>query len=356
MDETQGYVTAQEDVMQQENLIEQEDLVKQETDFIMLPKIDFCFKELMIDSEIRNGFLATVLEIAPKEIEKTELLPTILQKHYQDDKWGILDVRVKMKDGSQVDIEIQLIDYDDWSERSLFYLCKMFVEQIKEGEEYTSLKKCIHIGILNFDLFDGADYYSRFHLREDFRDELYSDKLEIHILELKKAGNPELPESELLHWTRFLSGDKKEDLEKMAEKNPYIQKAYDHILDISVDELKRREYEFHMKAKRDKISIMAFKKKYEQKAAEADKQLAEADKQLAEAGRKFLEAKKLQVEMQIKFITAVYKKLRKGKDVETIADELEETVDSIRPIYETIIKFGPDYDLNAIYAELIPEE
>lgn len=31
--------------------------------FIMKPKVDFCFKELMEDAEVRKGFIAAVLHI-----------------------------------------------------------------------------------------------------------------------------------------------------------------------------------------------------------------------------------------------------------------------------------------------------
>ena len=35
------------------------------TQFLMKPKVDFCFKELMQDEEVRNAFLAAVLGINP---------------------------------------------------------------------------------------------------------------------------------------------------------------------------------------------------------------------------------------------------------------------------------------------------
>ena len=63
-------------------------------DFIMKPKVDFCFKELMEEAEVRKGFSAAVLHIPPEDIAETLLLPTNLRKKYEEDKLGILDVRV----------------------------------------------------------------------------------------------------------------------------------------------------------------------------------------------------------------------------------------------------------------------
>ena len=37
-----------------------------------------------------------MLGVRPEEIKETRLLPTVLRKEYEDDKYGILDVRVEM--------------------------------------------------------------------------------------------------------------------------------------------------------------------------------------------------------------------------------------------------------------------
>ena len=57
-----------------------------EDDFIMLPTVDFCFKELMQNENIRKGIVAALLKLHPEDVEKTDLMPTILQKQYEDDK------------------------------------------------------------------------------------------------------------------------------------------------------------------------------------------------------------------------------------------------------------------------------
>ncbi len=60
--------------------------------FLMKPKIDFAFKEIMMDEKARIGFLSAVLNIAPKDIRETRILNTHLRKEYENDKLGILDV------------------------------------------------------------------------------------------------------------------------------------------------------------------------------------------------------------------------------------------------------------------------
>ena len=105
---------------------------KQE-DFIMLPTVDFCFKELMQNDNIRKNIIAALLNVPSSEVENTELMPTILRKESKDDKYGILDVRVKLKNGEQIDFEMQVEAFDCWANRSVYYLSKMYTSEMKEG-------------------------------------------------------------------------------------------------------------------------------------------------------------------------------------------------------------------------------
>ena len=127
----------------------------------------------------------------------------------------------------------------------------MFTDQLKPGENYQKLEKCIHIGILNFTMFDDDEYYSRFHFWSDKGRKLYSDKVEIHTLELPKLAKHEYPETELLKWLQFINAETEEEFEMAAEKSEYIRKAYENLNRISADEEKRLEYEERQRVIRD---------------------------------------------------------------------------------------------------------
>ena len=230
---------------------------KQEEKFLMLPSVDFCFQELMEDKEILRGFCGAILRVPPEEIEEIELLPKQLRKKHKEEKYGILDVHIRLNNGERMNIEMQSTSYDYWQERSLFYLSKMYTEQIKQGEDYESLKKCIHVGILNFNLFRHDRYYSRFHIWEDTSREMYTDKFEIHILELTKLAQYEYPQTELLRWAQFFGAKNREEMQMLAEQDKYIDKAYRRLEEMSADEQKRWEYEMRQKAIRDHRHMLA---------------------------------------------------------------------------------------------------
>lgn len=90
--------------------IKSENALNEKEDFIMLPTVDFCFKELMQNENVRKGIIAAILNRHPDEILNTELLPTILRKDSEDDKYGILDVRVQLDNEVQIDFEMHILE------------------------------------------------------------------------------------------------------------------------------------------------------------------------------------------------------------------------------------------------------
>lgn len=53
-----------------------------------------------------------------------------------------------------------------------------------------------------------------------------------------------------------------------------------------------------------------------------------------------------------KLITLICRKLKKQKEVATIADELEEDIETVENICKVAEKFAPEYDVEQIYKEL----
>lgn len=67
-------------------------------------------------------------------------------------------------------------------------------------------------------------------------------------------------------------------------------------------------------------------------------------------------AKGLEKGHSLMLIHMVCKKLRKGKNIEEIAEELEEEHEEIRKICNAAKKFAPDYDAEKIYEQLLEEK
>lgn len=233
-------------------MIQKRQETRQQDNFIMLPTVDFCFKELMQNEKVRRGILSALLKVDPQEIEQTKLMPTILRKEHFEDKFGILDVRILMKDGTQIDLEMQVYYFEFWKNRNIFYLAKMFTDQIKEGEGYDTIKRCIHVSILDFIHFpEDKEWYHYISFCDGKTGKQYTDLMGIYVLELKKLPEEVQDEDAMIRWMRFFGGKCREDFEHMAKKDEYIGEAYEVLQRLSADELKRLEYETRQKAIRD---------------------------------------------------------------------------------------------------------
>ena len=198
---------------------------------------------------ILGGFLSKILN---QEVKKVSLdANQNLVQETVDEKLGILDLRAIIEENIDANIEIQLVDKANLEKRILLYWARRYGVQLKPGEDYQKLEKCIHIGILNFTMFEDEEYYSCFHFWSDQGRKMYSDKVEIHTLELPKLAKYEYPETELLKWLQFINAETKEEFEMAAEKSEYIKKAYEDLNRISADEEKRLEYEARERAIRD---------------------------------------------------------------------------------------------------------
>jgi len=54
-----------------------------------------------------------------------------------------------------------------------------------------------------------------------------------------------------------------------------------------------------------------------------------------------------------RLVNSIIKKLQKNKSLEQIADELEESVETIQPIYDIVKNHAPEYDADTITTEVL---
>jgi predicted transposase/invertase (TIGR01784 family) len=123
----------------------------------------------------------------------------------------------------------------------------MYHENIKQGQDYTSLEKVITINILDFEFLGTESYQSSFHLWEDIeKDYMLTDVVEIHFLELPKfrnKKNKDYRENDIERWLMFLEKDISEiTLKELISMDAAIGKAEQKIEYLSSDEEAMRIY------------------------------------------------------------------------------------------------------------------
>ena len=158
-------------------------------EFEITLKNDYLFKRLLGAEEnksILQDFLEVVLDIPHEDIVGLELLDKELKKEQIDEKTGILDVKVRLKNFATIDVEIQGFWVSAYIERTLFYWSKMYIEDFEEGEEYSKLHKCITINIVGKGFNLNNLVHSKYILKEESTNKELTDIMEIHFLNLEK--------------------------------------------------------------------------------------------------------------------------------------------------------------------------
>lgn len=226
-------------------------------------------KELFQNETVLRYFISAVLAIPPEDIRTIHLKNTFLRRRYRKQKQGILDILAEMNDNSKINIELQVKHYAYWDRRQLFYLSKLYTEDMRSGEDYALLKKCVSISILDFNLTDRKEYHHVYRLRDQQGYE-FSDLLEIHILELRKKQKETEAMEELEEWIRFFRTDCEEDLDMIKTKNPGILEAIRIVKEMNLSHWMRIRYEAHLKQIRDEKAWKTYERAEARKEGRAE--------------------------------------------------------------------------------------
>ena len=202
---------------------------------------DYAFKRILGSEDGKEallGFLNAVLDLsADKKLTHVQLSDKELIPEYLLGKTARLDILAETADGILINIEVQIIDEHDIDQRILYYWARLYSEQLNKGKKYKELKKTISIVVMDFDWFkDDERYYRSFQIRDTQTNELFSDLLEIHIMEVKKLKEITMPSKDkLIDWLVFFNNIGGDVMEQIAQENPAIKKA------ISIEELIKKD-------------------------------------------------------------------------------------------------------------------
>ena len=224
---------------------------------------DYAFKKVFGTEEnkaVLQDFLDCVLDIPAQDIEDLELLDKEFHTDSVNDKTGILDVKLRLKDGTVIDIEIQNRWNDEFAQRTVFYWAKMYAENLEKGEVYTKLPKCITINLVGEGFKLNGLLHSEYRVLERYLLTELSDDLEIHFLNLAKAKEqqtgtePDGKTQRLISWLKFIETDDKEVRAMLADNSPVMEQANETVDVMLQDPKERWLYENRMKYEHDKAS------------------------------------------------------------------------------------------------------
>jgi predicted transposase/invertase (TIGR01784 family) len=226
---------------------------------ILPPTDDWVFKLLFGDERHKDNTIALLksfLDLPDEEFDIT-FMDTALKPEAEEDKAGIVDLKVKTKSGMLLDVEIQLNPFPELGKRISFYKSKLVAGQIGEGERYDVIQRVICVCILDYPLFpEVEEYLNRFRFYNPENGLCFEGiPEEIYTIELPKAP-VESDGRAVWDWTQFLRGKRKEDFEMIAERNPEVRGVVNTLYRISEDPEVRAQMEYRDKARRDHATLL----------------------------------------------------------------------------------------------------
>ena len=289
---------------------------------------NYAFQKIFKNAKIVKGFLMALLNLKEYEIKKIEISDPFTLGENNEEKEGILDIKLVLNQNRKINIEMQNTYQDDWTERSLFYNCRMFTDGFQKGHPYGELPPCIHVGILNFNQMISPNYYHKFYLMDEKTKEIYSRKFQFHMLELKKLkyAKEKQQRKPLYQWAKLIAAQTWEELEQESKGNKYMERALEEMIKISQDEMERYLYLREEMAESDRVSQMQSAKRIGRKEGKKEGEI-------------------------LKLITQAQKKIARGDSLEKIADDLIEDETVIKPIYQ-LVQGNPNKTEDDIYQML----
>lgn len=230
-------------------MIDNRTITKDKAKKILLPTNDFIFKGIYGkkgSERITEAFIKAFLdlEVTIDKLEDSKALDI----ESVEKKASILDVLLTNKDGSKINLEMQVGNYSNLEERFCFYGLELFTEQYKSGMRYEDVNKVLCVIILKDDYakyanFDKYKMSWRFR-EEDYHDLILTDRIEFCIISLekikKKIANGEISDKEKIAiWTKFLLTPQKLKEEEM-EENQEVKQANEKYNEMLGDDNTRR--------------------------------------------------------------------------------------------------------------------
>jgi predicted transposase/invertase (TIGR01784 family) len=152
------------------------------------PLVDYAFKMLLGNEQNINlliHFLNGMLVGQPRIVHARILNPAQL-KQTADDKLSILDILAIDELGRHLLIEMQMSLPAGMAQRLTYCVSVSYASQLREGQDYVSLRPSISICVLASAMFSAPPVlHLDFRLREKSSSLILTDDLQIHVLQLK---------------------------------------------------------------------------------------------------------------------------------------------------------------------------
>ena len=246
---------------------------------------DYLFRALLQRNNlVLKGLICALLHMKEADISSVIITNPIRLGDSIDNKTFVLDINVILNRHHIINLEMQVVNLNNWQDRSLSYLARNF-DHLKKGEDYKLTHPVIQIGLLDYTLFPNhPEFYSTYQFLNVKNHTLYSDKWRISVLDLSRIdlATEEDRQYQLDYWAALFKAKTWEELQMLAQDNHYFKEASETVYQLTQEEqirqqcLAREDYNRTMKGIENDFAAL------KANLADANQQLSEKDQQLSE--------------------------------------------------------------------------
>lgn len=148
---------------------------------------DYMFRAvLQSNNKVLRGLICSLLHLSEKKVASVEITNPVILGEAVTDKEFRLDINVVLNNHTLINLEMQIANKLNWRERSVMYLCRSF-DQLNRGQNYLEAKPAVHIGFLDYSLFDARpEFYASYKLINVKNSQKYSDSLTLNVVDLSR--------------------------------------------------------------------------------------------------------------------------------------------------------------------------
>jgi len=234
--------------------------------------------------KVLKALICSLLHLQPHEIKEVYIRNPIQPGEAVDDKEFVLDIEVFFNNDTLINLEMQVLNELNWSERSLAYLCRLFASLYK-GQDYDEALSVVHIGFLDFQLFpEHPEFFGIYRLMNEKDHYLYSDKLSLGVVDLKhiELATEEDRAFQIDHWARLFKATTWEEIKMIAKNNEYMTEATQALYEYNADYVIRQKCEAREEYERRQRTLHKKLSDAQEKIQEQEESLREKDKLLKE--------------------------------------------------------------------------
>ena len=208
---------------------------------------DYLFRIVMQKNpEALKQIISAILKIPIETITDLEITNSIIPGEAINNKEFRMDITVKFRNTTSIDIELQVNNEYNWKTRGLVYLCRQYDNLIKRGGDYDNNLAAYQISLLDFTLFDdNVEFLARYEMIDIKTKYKYNSNFALFVVDLSRIdlATEDDKKSGLDTWSRLFKATTWEELKSLAKENEIMEAVANDVFTCESDEAIQKRLE-----------------------------------------------------------------------------------------------------------------